>query len=78
MKIELNLEKLTLREMEDFETASGMAIGDVGSGKSMSARALRALVWIAQRRADPAFTFEDAGDVEVSALDFGGGENPPE
>lgn len=71
MKVKLNLEELTLREIEDFEAAGGLAISEVGAGKALPARALRALVWIMQRREDPSFTFEAAGDVKVSELDFG-------
>lgn len=70
MRVNLDLESLTLREIEDFETASNIAIGEIGNGKAMPARALRALVWIIQRREDPAFTYEDAGDVKVTELDF--------
>lgn len=74
MKITMNLDDLTLREIEDFETASGLSIGEIGAGKALPARALRALVWVVQRREDPAYTYEAAGDVKVGDLEF---EGPP-
>lgn len=72
----LDIGSLTLREIEDFEAASGMAIGEIGEGKALPARALRAAVWILQRREDPSFTFEAAGDVRVTDLDFGESADP--
>lgn len=76
MRISLDVESMTLREVEDFEVASGLTIGDIGPGKKTPARALRAIVWIVQRRQDPAFTFEDAGEVRITDLDFEAPANP--
>ena len=68
MKIQLDIESLTLREVEDFEEACGLRIGAIEDWRALPAKALRALVWIAGRRDDPAFTFEGAGDVRVVDL----------
>lgn len=77
MKLTINLEKLTLRDLADFEEKSGMPFGDVGTGKALPAQALWALVWVAQRREDPSFTYEAAGDLEITELDFGGTDPQP-
>ena len=76
MKVNLDIGSLTLREIEDFETKTNLGIGELGPGKAMSARALRAIVWILTRRDDPAFTYEDAGDLKVVDLEFEGEAAP--
>lgn len=76
MKVNLDIGSLTLREIEDFETKTQMGISDLGAGKAMPAKALRALVWILTRRNDPSYSYEDAGDVKITELDFEGGAEP--
>lgn len=67
MKIALNVDDLTLGEIEEMEQAAGIKLPELGSG---SAKATIALIWISQRRIDPAFTLEDARALKVTELEF--------
>lgn len=67
MKIVLNVEDLTLGEIEEMEQAAGLKLSELGNG---SAKATIALIWISQRRLDPAFTLEDARALKVAELEF--------
>lgn len=65
----IDLDDMSLGEIVDFEDASGSLIGSIDES-NLSARELVALVWIAQRRTDPDFTFDDAREVKVSQLNI--------
>lgn len=76
MALQIDIDSLTLGDIEDVEDAVGKPIAEVFD--HMSAKAITALVWVVRRREDPAFTLDNAralrmGDVEV----VGGGELPP-
>lgn len=70
MKLEIDPSKVKVKDMVDFEKATGLLFANVGSAGTPSGLELQGLIWITQRRAEPEFTFEDAGEVELSALDF--------
>lgn len=74
-KITIDLDDLTLGEMDDFEKASGIGVQDLQDG-SMPTQAVIALVWLSQRRANPKYTIEDARKVRMSELDFDGNPTP--
>ena len=69
-KLALDLDDLTLGEMEDFEKASGLTLSTIQDG-NIPAKALIALVWIARRRDDPKYTLKDARSVKISDLQLG-------
>jgi hypothetical protein len=80
MELSLDINDLTIDDVVDLETAVGKPVQAILGGGSDAPQglALKALVWIAQRKVDPSFTFEDAGkvsftdlnaDVEVGTLD---------
>ncbi len=71
MKIEFDADRLTIAEAQLFEEKTGLSIGTIKPGTVIPAVALRGLVFIIQRRTEPAFSWEDAGDVELTSLDFG-------
>jgi hypothetical protein len=61
---------LTIGEMEQFEDVVGQTMTSALSDPSnMSAKALKAIVWIVNRRTNPEYTLEDAASVKVSSLD---------
>lgn len=66
--MEFDLESLTLAELSDIEKQAGHdAVDRLMAGK-VSASAMQAVVWVVQRRADPSFTWEKAGEVKVVEL----------
>lgn len=67
MQIAIDPNKLKLREIEFFEEYTGLSIESLSDGR-ISAKMATALVYIAQKRTDPAFTIEDARDIEVGEI----------
>lgn len=67
MKIALDVNDLTLGEIEEMEQTAGVQLAELGNG---SAKSTIALIWVSQRRADPSFTLEDARALKVTELEF--------
>jgi len=74
MELNLDVSSLTIDDVVDLEAAVGQPISDIfsGDGSAPQGKALKALVWIAKRKEDPSFSFEDAG--RLSFADLGGME----
>lgn len=73
MKIEFNVDDLTLGEAEDLEEYLGMGLDEIGAalkGGQASTKMVTALVWIAKRKEEPAFTLAQARNVKVAELEF--------
>ncbi len=63
--LQVDLDSLRIREIEELEELTGCSIGDVlGDGKPRG-KALRALGFIVKKRENPDFTWEDAGELIV-------------
>lgn len=73
-EVRIDLADLTLGEVEEFEEITELALSNFGEGKPFPAKALVALVYLTKRRADPAFTIEDARRVRISELSYGAAE----
>lgn len=73
MKLTFDFDELTVGDIEDFEDACGIPIFEVKQG-SVPTKALAPLIWISERRNNPAFTLDDARKVRVSDLEYG---DPP-
>lgn len=79
LKIDPN--DLSVGDLIDFHEIAGvefdeaMKPGPDGNPK-VSAKALLALVFLSQRRDNPAFTLDDARKVKVSDLSVGADEDP--
>lgn len=58
---------LSLGELEDLETATGMSAAEMAENASRP-KVLTAVLWVIRRRTDPTFTLEDARQVKLSAL----------
>lgn len=75
-KLTVNIDDLTLGELEDFEEAAGISVADIQArGGSMPVRAVSALVWVTKRRDDKDFTLDQARKIKLSEVEF---TNPTE
>ena len=72
MKISLDMDALTLGDLEDFEGIAGRgiteALADYQAGKA-SMKEVIGLVWICQRAESPEFTLDDARKVKLTELE---------
>lgn len=67
--------KFTLNELEQLEDIIGKPTSSIfGSPDGVSAKALKAVVYIVKRREDPGFTMEQAGELGMVDLDIAGDE----
>ena len=65
----MRLEDLTLSEIEQLEEAAKMSISQLDDPRSPKGRLMRAIAFIAHRREDPAYTWEQAGALRMEELD---------
>ncbi len=77
MKLEVNLDDMTLGELDYIEQESGLGINDLVAGK-MTTRALLAVIVVIEQRKNAAYSMDDAkqlkiGDIEV---ELGGDPSP--
>ena len=56
----LDISRLTLGEVAKVEELSGLAISAIGDDAAPKGRALAALAFVAKRREDPKFSWNDA------------------
>ena len=79
MALEIDLDALTLGDIENLEEAcgrpAGQVIADFEKG-NIVAKDLTALVWVFKSRTDPEFTLDDARNIKLSEM--GTFDNPPE
>ncbi len=54
---------LTLDEVETIENLSGVAMDELMGAGKLKGKTLKAIIWVAKKRTDPNFKFEDAGKV---------------
>lgn len=66
-ELEINLNELTLGEIEKIEDLSGERIGAAFRG-DMSAKMILALVTITKQRSNPEFTMDDARALRFDVL----------
>lgn len=67
-EINVDINELKVREIEEIEELLGESIQDAFKGKSLG-RAMRALGYVTAKRENPDFTWEDAGDLVVRFSD---------
>lgn len=71
VSLQIDFDTFTIEEVEMVEEAAGVAFKNIGailSGDGPSAKLLRVLAFISQRRTDPEATLEGAGKVRLTAL----------
>lgn len=71
--VELNLNSLTIDEIEVIEDITGTSIDSILAPGAKRGKTLKALAYVARRRDDPSFTLEQAG-----ALRFKLEADPPD
>lgn len=76
MQLTIDANALTLADVEAVEEVTGQPLAVIFSGDSLTAKALSALVWVTQRRVDPAFTLDDARALRLSDVDIEATELP--
>lgn len=67
LNLAIDIETLTIGELEEIEDITGLAFGNI-DWAHLSARLMRALVYIVARRDNPDFTVEDARNVRLTQL----------
>ena len=70
--LNLDFDDLTINEIELIEEHTGLSVQQLGDESKPRGSTLRVLAWVIKRRTDPDFTLEDAGDLTISSLGFGG------
>lgn len=75
-----DFESLTLEEVEQIELISGSSIDELMEQGKPKGKALKAIIFIANKRIDPNFTLEDAGKVSLKDAQnvFISGDDPKE
>lgn len=67
--ITINLDEMTLGDIEDVEDIIGSAFGDVVKpGQNPRVRVTRALLWVALRREHPEISFDDLRNLTPTVL----------
>lgn len=77
VELKIDVEEMTLAEMEFFEEQSGVSIQDLASG-NVPVRALLALITIQERRRDPKYTMDDARKLKFRDVDLTDAVDPTE
>lgn len=67
-ELTVDLDDLTLGDLDEFEDISGQTFDQAQEGRFRSIKALIALVYLTKRKADPAFTLDDARNAKVTSL----------
>lgn len=77
-KIEIDINDLTLGDLEDIEGVVGSEAMRLLMRGEVTPKGMVALVWVAKRQTDPGFSLDDARKVSLSAFTFetGGGLDP--
>ena len=64
----MDIESLTLGDIEDIENYAGLSFSDIGDDKPGVSKLRTALVWVLKRKIDAAFTIEDARKITPDEL----------
>jgi len=78
-QLDINLDTLKVREIEELEELIGAPLDEAFAEGQPRGKAMRALGYIAKRRVDPEFTWEQAGElvITVKAADPTNGADSP-
>lgn len=60
-----DFESLTLEEVETIELLTGSSIDELMDAGKPKGKALKAIIFIANKRTNPNFTLEDAGKISL-------------
>jgi hypothetical protein len=81
MKIKLDMSKMTIGDMEDFEEVAGAPMSSMSQYRKedengevtavgMPIKFMTALIYIGKRQEDPAFTLKDTRRLKINDLEF--------
>lgn len=56
----MNVEDLTLGEVEEIENYAGLPLASLGDSDKPSGALMVAIAWVAKRKEDPSFTLQQA------------------
>jgi hypothetical protein len=73
IRLELDVNRFTLAELEDLEEATGLTftkLGEVLASGDYSIKLLRAVVWILRRRSDSTYSLDDARGLSLADIAF--------
>ena len=62
----IDISDLTIAEVVEIEDRTGLPLDALGSPDHPKGRMLQALAYIVKRREDPAFTWEQAGELKIN------------
>lgn len=62
----IDISDLTIAEVVEIEDRTGLPLDALGSPDHPKGRMLQALAFIVKRRANPDFTWEQAGELKIS------------
>jgi hypothetical protein len=65
----MDIDSITLGDIEEIETYAGLPFGDIGENKPGVSKLRTALVWVLKRKENPAFTIEDARALSPNELE---------
>ena len=63
----IDVSDLTIAEVVEIEDRTGLPLDALGQADKPKGKMLQALAYIVKRRADPTYTWEQAGELRVSA-----------
>lgn len=66
--MDFDIDTLTIAEVEVIEDATGQPFDDIFSDKGPKAKMLRAIAYVAGRRENPDFTWDDAGQAQITSF----------
>lgn len=64
----MDIDTLTLGDIEDIENYAGLSFSDIGEDKPGVSKLRTALVWVLKRKTDSSFTIEDARQMTPDEL----------
>lgn len=64
----MDIDTLTLGDIEDIENYAGLSFSDIGEDKPGVSKLRTALVWVLKRKTDPSFTIDDARNITPDEL----------
>jgi hypothetical protein len=64
----MDIDTLTLGDIEDIENYAGLSFSDIGEDKPGVSKLRTALVWVLKRKTDSSFTIEDARKITPDEL----------
>lgn len=71
--VDINVDDYSMAELVAIEEQTGQPIGSLFPGGQTSAKGLAAVYWIARRRRQPDFTYEDALATKLNVVTGQGG-----